>query len=69
MIKYALHPGEMISKSDGDMHYISAIQLASLYKVSMTECIVIKDGEPGNSERPDLIHLWPKYDGDYKLPG
>lgn len=73
--KYALYPSHVTSRTDGDRHYIGAPQLARLYRVPMGECLVISDED---YRRPDrrgklalaekLIALWPRYDGNYKLP-
>lgn len=30
-MRYVLHPGPIISKNDGDLHYINAPRLARLY--------------------------------------
>lgn len=77
--KYALHPGMVISKRDGDHHFIDAHQLARLYRVSPRECVVVpRNVEQGRErqhqllldriERMGLIHLHPRYDGNYQLP-
>lgn len=77
--KYALHPGMVTSKRDGDRHFIDAHQLARLYGVRPSECVVVPwNVEQGRErqhqllleriERMDLIHLHPRYDGNYKLP-
>jgi len=69
MIKYIVWPGYIISKNDGDRHYISAEQLVSLYGVSIRECIVINGPEERYKLRGinrDLINLFPRADGKYK---
>jgi hypothetical protein len=66
--KYALHPGYVISKNDGDEHYISAGQLARLYRLGPFEyCVWV---EPNIYLRvwEDYIHLYPRYDGNYGRP-
>lgn len=68
-IKYALHPGYVYSKNDGDRHWISATRLAQLYGVKMGECIdAAYTHHMNNTHRESLIHLYPDYNGDYKLP-
>ena len=78
-IKYALRPGPVISKTDGDRHFIDAGTLMNLYRVPSHECIVIPWDVPRSRERErqlllervlamGLIHLHPRYDGDYTLP-
>lgn len=69
--KYMLHPGRVISKKDGDEHYIQADQLARLYGVPLNECLIVPAGDAlygANLERTDVIHLHPRYSGDYTLP-
>lgn len=72
-IKYLLVPGHVTSKTDGDLHYISASRLAELYGVRMNECTVY----PDNPRQRTLVHPWEhygliqltaRYDGDYSLP-
>ena len=77
--KYALHPGPVTSKRDGDRHFIDAHQLAFLYRVRPSECVVVPwNVEPGRElqrqllleriERMNLIHLHPRASGNYTLP-
>lgn len=40
---FAIHPGTMKSKSDGDIHFIGALALASLYELKPGEYIVWRD--------------------------
>lgn len=65
MIKYLVMPGNMPSKNDGDIHYISAQKLISLYGVNKNECVIA--GERSSSYNNKLIILSPRYDGDYTL--
>ena len=64
-----LHPGEVRSKVDGDIHYINAPKLARLYGVDYKKCYVIYETEEGGTagygERETDIHLFPRFDGDY----
>ncbi len=72
MKKYLLCPATVTSKTDGDEHYISASDIARLYGVPMSECLVRPS--PGSertlgwNEKHGLVELWPRYDGNYKLP-
>lgn len=77
MKKYLICPGYVISKNDGDRHYISANQLLRLYRVNPAECEVLKEADPWEprslAEQRErryagLIRLAPRYDGDYRLP-
>lgn len=66
-IKYALHPGHVVSASDGDQHYISATTLAHLYGVPFSECLVVT-AFTHQRRLSGLIHLYPRHNGDYTLP-
>lgn len=72
---FAIYPGWMGSHHDSDSHYISAPQLARLYRVSMAHCVVVNlddHAKPWRRERvayaATLIPLRPRYNGDYSLP-
>lgn len=79
--RYLLIPGHVRSKADGDRHYISAIELAHLYRVPMSDCVVLPEPEPGalgggrrrtellaRADAGELIALRPRFDGSYRLP-
>lgn len=55
----------MLSKYDRDRHYIGVGQLMSLYGLTYKDKIIIS-GELGYKEKPNDIHLYPRYNGDYK---
>jgi len=70
-----LHPGEVVSKSDGDVHFISAPQLAQLYHVLPTDEVHVVT-ENNNKiiemlerfaaqEALEWLHLYPSYEGNY----
>lgn len=75
--RYVLHPGPVKSRNDGQVHYISAAQLADRYGVSLRECITYPQdgGTEGAIKRRlwrdpvDAVHLYPRHDGNYQLPG
>jgi hypothetical protein len=72
-VKYALHPGPMISRGDGQLHHITSGQLARLYNVPLRECVVIDVKAPDYMAKmrryENLIHLYPQYSReDYVLP-
>jgi hypothetical protein len=76
--KYALHPGQVTSKRDGQIHHIDAHMLVRLYGVRHSECLVVKKEFRHKRERElymeriermGLIHLYPRHDGNYALPG
>ncbi|WOH61939.1 hypothetical protein [Bradyrhizobium sp. BWC-3-1] len=74
--KYVVHPGVVVSKTDGQYHYIGAMELMRLYGIRPDEC-EIYEPEPwwpqsyyrmAQEQHDGLIHLYPRYDGDYTLP-
>lgn len=68
-IKYGLCPGYVISKNDGQRHFINAGKLMRLYNVSPAECVILYDGKKPMGFRPgELILLRPDYSGSYKIP-
>lgn len=67
---YVLHPGFVRSRSDGQEHYISAAQLASLYGVKARDCLIYPADEIAQRlwrDLPGALHLSPRGDGDYSL--
>jgi len=71
-MRYVLFPGFIISKYDGDSHYITARQLAELYGVDIRKCLIIYRDRPeshrGYHKSDDDIELYPDYHGNYNLP-
>lgn len=74
--KYALYPGSVRSKTDGDLHYVGPSTLAHLYGVDLRDCMVVYEHEldkPWNRGQRDrataLPALRPRWDGNYALPG
>lgn len=68
---YVLHSGLVKSKNDGQIHSVSARRLASLYGVRWDQCVEYRCEEQvaALGENHHLVHLFPKYSGDYTLPG
>jgi hypothetical protein len=62
-IKYAIRPGMVISRTDADRHFITALQLANLYGVNLNECRVL--GERDRAREGEVV-LAPRFDGQYK---
>lgn len=78
--RYLLCPGPVLSRHDRQVHHITAPDLAALYGVRFGDCLVLpalgrelypcerlrllERSEPGG----DLIALYPRDDGDYRLP-
>ncbi len=73
-IKYAVYPGPVQSKTDGDRHFIPSAMLIHLYQVNPAECLVVsrndKEYEIKRKQAEDrgLIRLVPRYDGNYSVP-
>jgi hypothetical protein len=65
---YLVVPGEVISKTDGQTHFISADKLIHLYKVNKRDCVVLSSKSIAINSYPDLIKLTPREDGNYELP-
>ncbi len=74
--KYALYPGDVRSSKDGDFHFINAHQLAHLYMVPMSECLVVRRDDICDPQREDLVRrastlikCSPRNDGKYPIFG
>jgi len=70
--KYILYGGYIQSSTDGQSHYISARMLCNLYGLNPEECYFYNSNEKGirknKKSYPDLPVLFPRSDGNYKLP-
>lgn len=64
---FLIVPNYVISKYDGQEHFISERKLMQLYGVEMREC-VISCCPQGHREEEGLLWLEPSYEGDYSLP-
>ena len=64
-LQYIIRPGTMVSKTDGDVHYITAEQLMHLYQVDPEVCVTIHPHEKIPKRLMDLVILAPRYDGKY----
>ncbi len=74
-IKYLVFPGYVVSKNDGDMHFISARQLIRLYGVQVDQCLVASSDPhtlnffiSRHHSLNKLINLKQDRSGNYKLP-
>lgn len=72
-VKYLVWPGRVRSKVDGDGHYLTAMQLISLYRVRPRDCIIAETLTQKNlsairARNPGIIDLYPRYNGNYTLP-
>lgn len=69
--RYLLCPGHVMSKTDGQYHYVGAHDLAQLYGVQMDQCEVRPErmmARFGWRPTAGVIELHPRYDGNYSLP-
>ena len=67
--KYVICPSHVVSRNDGELHYIDAPTLMRLYGVNPMECIVNRDrASMRDIDTMKLIWLAPRYDGKYQLP-
>lgn len=70
-IKYVVHPGWVISQSDGQRHWVGYPRLVRLYGVNPKECIDAQSqaGTLGfsTSQWAKLKHLFPSRTGNYTL--
>jgi hypothetical protein len=69
-IKYVICPDYIISKYDGDCHWISADVLMKLHRLNPQECIVADSRRPATYiGRRELIetlpNFYPRYGGEY----
>lgn len=67
---YAIHPGYVISATDGQRHWVGFDKLVKLYRVNRQSCIRWDDTDPtsflGRNEKL-FTHLYPRNDGNYNL--
>lgn len=66
--KYAVWPREVVSKYDGDVHYISFLKLCRLYGVNPSECLDMTKEEDLRYKgvcHYALTHLRVRKDGKY----
>ena len=67
LCKYIICPGEVRSKSDGDIHYISGQELIRLYRLDPRECYILDYDRPLAVDLAGLPTLGPRYHGDYMV--
>lgn len=67
-----LHPGPIVSRTDGQFHYVTAGALADLYGVNLIAPnvrVLYDDSISGWARyvgKADDVHLYPRYDGEYE---
>ena len=64
--RYLVVPGNVVSKQDGQRHFVGFFELIKLYGVNIDDCRCAKN----ESDMPveGQIVLAPRYDGNYTLP-
>lgn len=70
-IYYVVCPGWMMSKNDGQQHYVGVQQLMRLYGINERRHDVHihperRDEYHGWNPPSDAVYLWPRYHGDYE---
>ena len=67
--KYLVIGGKVISKTDGQRHYVSAVRLCELYKLNPVDCYLAEEKcSPSLHGLPSgLPILRPRKDGNYSL--
>ena len=66
-----VHPGPMISKNDGDRHWVTGRALIQLYGLNPRTTVIVQpnlQGEGGRHDEPGDRHFYPRYDGNYRTP-
>lgn len=67
MKKYALIGGWVISRYDGERHYIPANRLLRLYKLHTKDCVVFSSElHMRGHDMSKYICLYPRSDGNYE---
>lgn len=70
MKKYIVYGDFIISRTDGQMHYITAYTTMRLYGLNERECILIDRDRLDKARELDtskFISLYPDYAGKYEL--
>lgn len=62
-----IHPGWVISRTDGDRHFISFPKLCQLYKVNPSTAINAQLGLKSYKPEPGDAHYYPRADGKYPM--
>lgn len=68
--KFILVGSTVQSATDGDLHFVSAKELLSLYRLNPNNCILVRDVnelDRYTRQYPHAVVLWPRHDGDYDI--
>ena len=63
---YIIHPGDVISQSDGDKHYVGYSDLIRLYHLPYS-CTFVEDVQGVTVVGKRAIHLYPDSSGEYDI--
>jgi hypothetical protein len=77
--RYLLCPGDVRSRTSGQVHYVPAMTLASLYGVQVSDCVILpgtrtpadramREAWLARAEACEIVALRPREDGDYLRP-
>ncbi len=69
-VKYIIHPGEVRSSVDHDIHWVSPFELMSLYGVDPEACVIFPRSDTKKdlyAQFPDAMRLYPSSSGNYTL--
>jgi hypothetical protein len=67
LTRHLVYPGFIISRQDGDKHYIGFLQLCRLYRIDPHTAIDVRTQVVSILPQPDDKHYHPRYDGKYPL--
>jgi hypothetical protein len=66
--RYAVHPGYVTSRNDGQDHYLGFMRLCQLYRVAPAECVDMSQEKNWRGiDVSNLVRLTPRSDGNYAL--
>jgi hypothetical protein len=68
--RYAVHPGYVRSRTDGQQHYVGFADLVRLYGVPPGRCVLWDDDRRetyAGRNHDEFVHLRPRSSGDYSL--
>lgn len=66
-IRFAVYPGNIESRNDGDIHFIGFRKLCQLYSINPKECLDMSHRDNHGRDISGLQRLGPSYAGDYNL--
>jgi hypothetical protein len=61
-----VHPGKVMSRNDGDIHYVTGVQLIRLYGLNPHTTIIATPDNLTGQRQEDFNHYYPRVDGKYE---